>query len=98
MTCRCEYYEYIMQGITVIGCDGKAVCEMCGGHQKTARDMLELNECKHVFHIRCFLEHACAHDKDIRCPTCNAGVYDIRLSVARAFGRNSVTELIGCLV
>lgn len=85
-----------MQGIIVIDHDHEAVCQLCSGHQEKLRVMMILDECEHLFHMKCFLKHACAHH--ISCPICNAGVYDIRLSVARAFDRNSLTELVGCLV
>jgi hypothetical protein len=83
------------QTISVIKDEG-AICNICNLNTfMPNNDMLSLNDCKHTYHTSCLIEHVCKNGKE--CPICKKKIDDIRLSVAVAFQRHSINELIECL-
>lgn len=81
------------QTITVFYDNEPIMCELCNINEKSNGNMCILDICKHQYHIKCLIKN-CKKE----CPKCNISINDIRLSIAIAFQKNNVNDLIQSLL
>ncbi len=84
------------QGIEVIYSNETVKCLICNKEEKSNGKMFIMKNCKHHYHISCILDHVIYKDK--LCPVCHNSFDDIRISIATAFRKNNLQELIDVLL
>lgn len=81
--------------ITVVEETGGIICGLWDEDSHATRDIISLDNCGHIYHIKCIIKYAEKHR--IECPKCKYKLNDIRLSIALAFKKNSLCELKECI-
>lgn len=84
-----------VQSVTVVYTDDVLQCGICSESHQSNGKMIILDNCNHTFDLSCLIQYA-SYNK-IKCPICGIAINDIRLSIAVAFQKNSLTELVKCL-
>ncbi len=83
------------QNIEVIYTNDIVKCSLCNKEEQSNGKICVMSNCKHHYHISCIIDHVIYKDK--LCPICHNSFDDIRISIAIAFKKNSLTELIDVL-
>ena len=82
------------QNIEVIYTNDIVKCSLCNKEEQSNGKICIMKDCNHHYHIKCIINYVVINNKK-NCPICQKKFDDIRISIAVAFQKNSLTELVG---